>query len=337
MENQASEPIKTNDYWLEKKCLITGGYGFGGGHLCEQLLARGAKVWVYDRESPRNSYLALTGLVRRIDYIAGDIRDLGLLKTTLNRFEIETVFHLAAQPILAVSNACPYETFSINAMGTYAVLEAVRTSSFQPGLIFASSGKYYGTTFGQTLIGEEYPPQPADNIYAPSKIAGDFAVRSYVKTYGIKAGVCRFINIYGPGNRNTSTIVPRTIIKLLSQEPFDFGDRDDGTSTFDYLNVWDMTRGYLAVAENIDRISGEAFNFGGGQPISVRDLVCLISRLFDGKQRDPVFRGKKRDIPAHKCLDISKAAKWLGWRPEISLSDGLSRTVDWYKTNWAKL
>ncbi|MGI2336698.1 MAG: NAD-dependent epimerase/dehydratase family protein [Dehalogenimonas sp.] len=319
------------NYWTGKRCLVTGGYGFGGGHLCEQLLEKGAQVYVYDREAPGDSYLALSGLVDQVVYIPGDTRDLDLVKTTLARFEINTVFHLAAQPIVPVCNSCPYESLSINVLGTYSVLEAVRTCVPSPVLIFASSGAYYGTTFEKNPIPEDYPPQAAANIYAPSKVAGDFAVRSYAKTYGLKAAVCRFINTYGPGNRNSSTIVPKAIGKLIRGEPYDFGDRDDGTSAFDYLNIGDMTRGYLAVGENIAQISGEAFNFGGGYPISVHDLVCLISRLYDGVEREPIFHGRKKEKQVRKCLDTGKARQQLGWQPSISLEDGLKETIRWYK------
>ncbi|MHB9031357.1 MAG: NAD-dependent epimerase/dehydratase family protein, partial [Candidatus Latescibacterota bacterium] len=308
-----------NHFWTGKRCLVTGGYGFGGSHLCEQLLAGGARVYVLDRETPRNSYLAITGLVNRVHFIHGDVRDLELLKVCLDRFEIETVFHLAAQPVVPIFNKRPYESLSINVMGTYSVLEAMRDSASAGALIFASSGAYYGTTFQKEPITEDYPPPAAANMYSPSKIAGDIAVRSYAKTYGLKAAVCRFINTYGPGNTNFSTIVPKTMTNLMSGNGYDFGARDDGTSSFDYLHIRDMTRGYLAVAENIDRISGEAFNFGGGCPISVRDLVKLMSRLFDGKEREPVFHGPPRDTPVHKCLDTGKARTLLGWQPSISL------------------
>jgi CDP-glucose 4,6-dehydratase len=329
--------VSEGGYWKGRQCLVTGGFGFGGSHLCEQLVNRGARVYAFDRESPRNSYLSLSNLTDRVLAIQGDIRDLGHLKMTIERFGIDTVFHLAAQPIVPLCNSSPYESLSINVLGTYSVLEAVRTAVNRPSLVFASSGAFYGTTFENEPITEEHPPHAAANIYAPSKVAGDVAVRAYAQTYGIKAAVCRFINTYGPGNNNLGTIVPKTIITLLKGEPFDFGDRDDGTSTFDYLNIRDMTRGYLAIGENIDTVSGEAFNFGGGCPISVRDLVKLISRIFDGQEREPAFHGRKRDVPVHKCLDTTKAKKRLGWEPTISLEDGLKETIEWYKTYWGKI
>lgn len=222
-------------------------------------------------------------------------------------------------------------------MGTYSMLEALRGSSFARSLVFASSGAYYGTTTEQEPIDEEHPPLASASVYVPSKVAADIAVRCYARAYGLKAAVCRFINTYGPGNTNFSTIVPRAISLLLNQLPYDFGSRDDGTTTFDYLNIRDMTRGYLMMAENIDTVSGEAFNFGGGSPISVRDLVKLISRLYDGKEREPVFHGAKREVPIRKCLGTAKANKYLGWRPSITLCEGLKETIDWYRDNWGRL
>jgi CDP-glucose 4,6-dehydratase len=326
-----------SDFWDGKRCLVTGGYGFGGSHLCEQLLQKGAQVYVLDREAPANSYLTLTGLASSVHYVCGDVRDVELLKISLERFEIETVFHLAAQPIVPLSNVHPYETLSVNVLGTYAVLEAIRSSICTQNLVFASSGAFYGATTQHEPISEDSPSLVAPNIYAPSKVAADIAVRCYAKTYGMKAAVCRFINTYGPGNTNFSTIVPTAIGNIITNRPFDFGARDDGTSTFDYLNIRDMTRGYLAVAENMEVAFGEAFNFGGGYPISVKDLVQLISRLYDGQEREPVFHGPKRVTPIFKRLDTTKARRLLGWQTSISLEDGLKETIDWYKRFWTKL
>jgi len=325
------------DYWKQKRCLVTGGFGFGGSHLCEQLLDRGARVYVYDREAPRTSYLVLSGLSDSVNHVPGDIRDTELLKTTLERFEIDTIFHLAAQPIVPLCHTHPYESLSINVLGTYSVLEAFRSSHYARSLVFASSGAYYGTTTEPEPINEEHPPLASASIYVPSKVAADIAVRCYAKAYGLKAAVCRFINTYGPGNTNFSTIVPRAISLLMNGQPYDFGSRDDGTTTFDYLNIRDMTMGYLKIAENIDTVSGEAFNFGGGYPISVSGLVKLISRLFDGKERDPVFHGAKKEVTVKKCLDTGKAGKMLDWRPSITLEDGLKETINWYRSNWPKL
>jgi len=324
-------------FWQGKKCLITGGMGFGGSHLAEQLLQRGAEVYVLDWLYPQNSYLVLSRLIEKVQFIRGDIRDLDLLKRFLEVSKMDCVFHLAAQPVVPLSNTMPYETLSVNVMGTYSVLEAVRECSTPPALVFASSGAYYGTTIQTELIKEDQPANVASNIYAPSKIAGDFAVRCYVRVYGLRAAPCRFINTYGPGNTNFSTIVPRAITLLIEDLPYDFGNRDDGSSVFDYLHVDDMARGYLAVAENIDRVRGEAFNFSGGRGISVRELVKMISRIFDGKEREPVFHGPPREVAICKMLDHSRAEAVLGWHPSFTLEQGLAETISWYKEFWSKV
>ncbi len=326
-----------DSYWNKRCCLVTGGAGFGGSHLCEQLLTRGAKVYVLDRWLARNSYLAINGLFDKMEFIQGDIRDYELLKHVLERFQIDTVFHIAAQPIVPMSNIIPLETLSINAMGTYTILEAIRTTKCSNRLVFASSGAYYGTTMTDRAITEEDTPLSATNIYAPSKVAGDIAVRCYARIYGIKAATCRFMNTYGSGDTNFSRIIPRSIQNLITKAPYEFGDRDDGTTRLDYMHVRDMANAYITVAEYLDSVSGEAFNFGGGNPISVRDLTKLVSKIFDGKDREPKFFGTPRDKPFIKYLDITKAKHILGWQPSTTLEGGLRETIEWYKRFWNKL
>jgi CDP-glucose 4,6-dehydratase len=191
--------------------LVTGGSGFGGSHLCAELISLKARVFIYDRHCPRDSYLVLEGLDRRVDFVTGDIRDLGFLNLTLQRLQIDTVFHLAAQPIVPISNLLPFETFQINAMGTCAVLEAVRLAPSKPDLIIASSAAYYGRTVSDEPIPEDHEPRRFTNVYSASKVATDVLARCYAQTFGVRAASCRFMNTYGPGDTNFSRIVPRAI------------------------------------------------------------------------------------------------------------------------------
>lgn len=323
--------------WDARPCLVTGGTGFGGSHLCSELLHRGAKVYVLDRVFPRNSYLELTGLASRVEYIQGDVRDLDLLRVTLERYEIDSIFHLAAQPLAPMSNVLPYETLSINALGTFAVLEAMRTTKSAKTLVFASSGAHYGATTTDKAIGEDDALCNAVNLYGPSKTAADVAVRSYANVFGMHAAVCRFMNTYGPGDTNFSRIVPRAVRSLLTGAAYDFGDRDDGSTRLDFLHIRDMTGAYISVAEHMDVAKGEAFNFGRGTPVSTGDVARVASRAFDGRDREPLFHGAPRAKPVVKYLDIRKAKQLLGWEPRTSLEDGLRETIDWYRTNLASL
>ncbi len=283
-------------------------------HTCaSSFLARDAKVFVLDRVRPRNSYFTINGLFERVQFIPGDIRHYGLLQHILERFQVDIVFHVAAQPIVPMSNVIPMETLSINAMGTYTVLEALRSTKWTKRLVFASSGAYYGTTTTDKAITEDDPPLSATNIYAPSKVAGDIAVRCYARVYGVKAATCRFMNTYGEGDTNFSRIIPRAIQNLITHAPFEFGDRDDGTTMLDYMHIRDMANAYIKVAEHLDSISGEALNFGGGNPISVSDLTRLVSKIFDGIDREPKFFGAPREKPIVKYMDTTKAQRILGW------------------------
>lgn len=158
-------------YWKGRPCLVTGGAGFGGAHLVEQLVVREANVYVLDRIYPRRCYLEIAELGRKVDLITGDVRDTDLVKCILERFEIDTVFHLAAQPIVPTSNSLPLETLAVNALGTYSMLEAVRLAKCPKRFVLASSAAYYGTTSTDRPISEDDPPLAAANIYSPSKVA----------------------------------------------------------------------------------------------------------------------------------------------------------------------
>lgn len=323
--------------WNGRPCLVTGAAGFGGAHLVDLLAGRGARVFALDRAFPRSAPLALLGHADRVEAVPGDIRDFDHVALTLERFEIDTVFHLAAQPLVPVSNTLPLETLSVNAMGTYSMLEAVRRSRCVKRFVFASSGAYYGTTSTDQAIREDDAPLVSGNIYGPSKVAGDAAVRSYAKVFGLKAGVCRFMNTYGPGDTNWSRLVPRAIRNLMLGDAYDFGDRDDGSAKLDFLYVGDMCRAYLSVAEQLDDCAGEAFNFGSGRPTSIREVALAVSRHFDDRTREPIFRGKAPAKPIFKFLDVTKAKETLGWEPSTTLDQGLARSIEWYRRSWDKL
>jgi CDP-glucose 4,6-dehydratase len=318
------------------RALVTGGTGFGGSHLCELLLTRGADVTALDlRPLSQSPYLESKGLSGSIRPVRGDVRDMDLVCRVLREHGIETVFHLAAQPIVPKSVEEPFETLCHNAMGTYAVLEAARTASRPPGIVFASSGAYYGLTFGGRAIPEDDAPAEAANLYAPSKVAADIAVRCYARTYGLRTVACRFINTYGPGDMNFSRIVPRAVKNLLEGAPYDFGERDDGTTKLTYLHVADMAAAYFACAERLDIVSGQAVNFGTDRPMTTRELAALVSRMFDGKEREPVFRGASKERQVVKVLDCRRALDLLAWRPIVCLEDGLREAIEWYR-RWGK-
>ncbi len=328
--------------WKHRRVLVIGGAGFGGAHLCEQLLARGAQVGVVDKvHAPPDSPLRLSGLAERVTFTPGDILDATATKLLLARLEPEVVFLLAAQPIVAISNALPLETAAVNVMGTYHVLEACRLARRPPSLVFASSGAYYGATNTTAAIPEDAPPLAAANIYAPSKVAADLAVRCYARIYGLRAAVCRWMNTYGPGDTNFSRIVPVSIRRLLRGER-PVIDGTDGSNVLELLHVRDMAEGYLAVAERVAEpgVTGEAFNFGSGAPLTLREALVELTRAWnevtgERVEEEPLITGPK--VRSVKYLDIAKARERLGWAPRTELRAGLRETVQWYLRHRAAL
>lgn len=331
----------TDANWHHRSTLVIGGAGFCGAHLCEQLLNRGASVVVLDKELPPDSYLVRADLSTRVHFMHGDILDFAALKSLFERFGFDTIFHLAAQPIVSVSNSRPLETAQVNIIGTYNILEAIRTTQLAgrstPSLVFASSGAYYGATQTTTAIDENAPAMVAGNIYAPTKAAADLAVRCYAKVYGLRAASCRWMNTYGPGDTNFSRIVPATIRRLMNGERA-LIDGTDGSNILEVLHVRDMIAGYLATAEKIDHenVRGEAFNFGGGTPMTLQELVSAVVRAWnaeteDAREETPIMTGPR--VESVKYLDISKAREVLGWQPQIDLHEGLRETIRWYREN----
>lgn len=327
-------PTMDVNFWRGREVLVVGGAGFGGAHLCEALLKREARVTVLDRGIQPDSYLRLAGLDGRLAVVAGDIRDAGAMKLLVARLEPDTVFLLAAQPIVSISNALPLETAEANIMGTYHLLEACRLSRRTRRLVFASSGAYYGATDTASAIPEDAPPLPAANIYAPSKVAADLAVRSYARIYGLQTVVCRWMNTYGPGDTNYTRIVPVTLRRLLRGER-PLIDGTDGSNVLELLHVRDMAGGYLAAAERAAEpgVCGEAFNFGSGAPLSLREALVELTRSWNavtGERvpEDPIITGPP--VRSVKYLDITRARERLGWSPATPLAEGLSETAAWY-------
>lgn len=266
--------------WNNQRALVVGAAGFCGAHLCDRLAQRGTKVIGFDKHLPSDSWLHTSGTICKIDWMYGHILDLENLKPLLARHQFDTVFLLAAQPIVSISNQLPLETAHVNIIGTYNVLEAVRAQKAPPKLVFASSGAYYGATNARSAIGEDEPALAAKNIYAPTKAAADLAVRCYAQIYGLRAASCRWMNTYGPGDLNFSRIIPATMRRLSEGKP-GLIDGTDGTNVLEMLHVRDMIEAYLAVAANLDRddVRGHAFNFGGGAPLELKFVVREAARV----------------------------------------------------------
>jgi CDP-glucose 4,6-dehydratase len=310
------------------RALVTGGRGFAGSWLAQALLERGVDVTSLDRGGATPTGLELHGIADDVNDATGDLRDNDLLLRLLRENRIDTVFHLAAQPIVGTANASPIPTFQTNIEGTWVLLEACRETSVER-VVVASSDKAYGP-HEKLPYTEEAALQPVFP-YDVSKAATDLIARSYWHTYELPVAVTRFANLYGGGERNFSRLIPETVTAVLDgRRPI---IRSDGSPERDFLYVADAARAYLAIADALETgdIAGEAFNAGWGRPHPVREVIDLICEL-GPSEVEPDYQGTGNPSGEidRQYLDATKIRARIGWEPEVDLRQGVSRTLEWY-------
>ncbi len=311
--------------------LVTGAHGLLGSWLVKALLERGVRVVTIKRDEPVLSSLELLGLAAEVASVPGDICEPGIVARALAEYQVEGVFHLAAQTIVGTANRSPLSTFETNIRGTWTVLEACRQHGTKR-VIVASSDKAYGAQ--PELPYREDQSLLARYPYDVSKAAADLIARSYWSTFGLPVAVTRLANLYGGADTNSSRLIPEAVCAALAgRAPI---LRSDGSPERDFLYVEDAARAYLAIWDALGRGQGcgEAFNAGGGEAHRVGDVVSLICRLA-GSTVEPEIRGQgppPGEID-RQWLDYTKLRKLTGWEPEVGLEEGLGWTVEWYRSH----
>lgn len=312
-----------------RSAFVTGAYGLLGSALVSALVERGAEVTVLRRDVTPRSALVLLGLERRVNVVSGSVTDLALLDRTIGEYEVDTVFHLAAQTLVGTANRSPLPTWEANVRGTWTLMEACRAHEVAR-VVVAASDKAYGA-HDELPYREDMALQPRFP-YDASKAATDIIARSYWHTYGVPVATTRFANLYGGGDTNRSRLVPEAVHAALSgRAPV---IRSDGTPERDFLYVGDAVGAYLALAQALDGegARGEAFNAGGGRPHTVREVVDLICTIA-GTDVEPDVRGTGTPHGEidRQYVDTNKLRALTGWAPRVGLEQGLERTVNWYR------
>ncbi len=316
-------------FWKNRKVFVTGCTGIVGSWLTLALLDAGADVIGLIRDHVPSSNLMLSGAAQRIVGIDGDITDAPLLERVLNEYEIEVVFHLAAQPLVRLANRAPVGTFETNIRGTWLLLEACRRASTVKRIVVASSDKAYGDQ-DQLPYTEEAPLQ-GRHPYDVSKTCADLIAQAYACTYHLPAAITRCGNIYGGGDLNWDRIVPGTLRSVLQGQPPII--RSDGTPLRDYLYVDDIIDGYLRLAEQLgdQALHGQAFNFGMDDPQSVLGMARAIIAISDHPELEPIVLNEASHEIGKQYLSSEKAHRVLGWQAQYSVEAGLRKTLTWYK------
>jgi CDP-glucose 4,6-dehydratase len=316
-------------FWTDRNVFVTGATGLLGSWLTEALLARGARVVCLVRDAVPESRLVRSGFLERITLVRGELEDYQTLLRALNEYEIDSVFHLGAQTVVGTAARSALSTFESNVRGTWNLLEACRACrQLVSRVVVASSDKAYGVH--ERLPYTEDAPLQGRFPYDVSKSCADLISLAYFHTYQTPVVITRCGNLFGGGDLNFNRLVPGTIRSLLNDErPL---VRSDGTLIREYFYVEDAVGAYLTLAERVgpDGLTGQAFNFGSGQPVSVLDMVRLITTLMGRNDLEPIVLNEaSHEIPV-QYLDCAKAKRVLQWSPAHTLEGGLKRTIEWY-------
>ena len=328
--------------------LVTGGAGFIGSNYVHRLLSRGEQVIIYDNltraGAPRNlRWLEETSGANAFRLVVGDVRDAESLATWTRQADV--VVHLASQVAVTTSVLNPREDFEINALGTLNVLEAARLSGRRPIILYASTNKVYGGMENLEVVEDqtryryaslpqgisEAEPLDFHSPYGCSKGAGDQYMHDYHRIYGLPTVVLRQSCIYGPRQFGIEDQgwVAWFVIAALSGRPITI--YGDGKQVRDLLYIDDLLDAYDAVLENIDQAVGKIYNLGGGVENSIsvwQEFGPLLEKLV-GRSLFVERRGWRPGDQRVFIASIRKAQQELGWVPQVSVEEGVTRLVKW--------
>ncbi len=321
-------------FWEGRHVFITGGFGLLGSTITELLHLMGARITLLQRDQVPSSRLWETEASKHVNIVRGDILSYEDVYRTIAEYEVDTVIHLAAQPIAPVGNRAPLPTINMNVMGTANVLEACRTNPTVKRVVVASSDKAYGAQ--PVLPYTEDAPLQGRHPYDVSKSCTDLIAQMYYHTYKLPVAVTRCGNLYGPGDLNWQRIVPETIKHLLHGEKPVI--RSDGKFIRDYFFVRDAANGYLHIAENMGNpeVVGQAFNLSTGNGKTVLSIVDSLSKAVGRSDLEPTILNEAKAEIHEQTLSSEKALRILGWQPVFTLEEGLEETVSWYKDYFTK-
>lgn len=308
----------------ERKILVTGGAGFIGSEVVRQFYEQNADVTVLDNfASGKMEYIkGFEG----VKVIKGDVCNEEVVSEALK--DQELVVHLAALPFIPDSYYHPQEFFKVNTVGSINIMWGSIKCETVERFVHISSSEVYGTA-KYVPMDEEHPTLP-HSTYAASKLAADRAIFTMHKEHDFPTVIVRPFNSYGP-NVTQPYIIPEIVLQLLS--PNDSVQLGNVESSRDFTYVTDAARG-IAMALTNKKAVGETINLGSGREIKIRDLVFLVAKLL-GKQvkfKRDISRFRPYDVECLLC-NYTKAKEKLGWEPQVSLEEGLQRTIEWIVNN----
>lgn len=314
--------------WKNKTVLVTGAGGFIGSQLVEALLAEGARVRAFVRYNSRSDpgFLSLlpAELSERLEVVSGDLRDKSAIHDAARGCDL--VYHLGALISIPYSYRHPAEVAEVNFMGTLNVLMACRELGVSR-LVHTSTSEVYGTA-RRAPIDEEHPLQ-GQSPYSASKIGADKMAESFYCAYNLPVVTVRPFNTFGP-RQSARAVIPTIIMQALVGETIHLGNLD---TTRDFTFVSDTVRGFILAGSAVG-IEGGVFNLGTGHEIRIGDIAQRIALKVGHKVEiivEPQRLRPERSEVLRLISDNSLARANLGWEPQVSLDEGLEKTIAWMR------
>ena len=312
-----------------KTVVVTGAGGFIGSHLVELLIAEGAQVRAMLRYTSRGQRGCLDLLpevsLSQVAITMGDVRDGDAVREVMRG--ADAVFHLAALIGIPYSYEHPQEVIDTNIIGTSNVLIAAKELGTIARVVLTSTSEVYGSAL-RVPMDEEHPLQ-AQSPYSATKIAGDALGLSFHRSFGMPVTIVRPFNAYGP-RQSARAVIPAIITQAVSGKTLRLGTLE---TTRDFTFAEDTARGFLAVG-GADAALGEVVNVGSGSEVSIREIVRKVGEITGAELEvegdEQRMRPAKSEV-SRLLSDSSKAERLAGWRTQVTLDDGLRRTVDWIR------
>ena len=307
------------------KVLVTGGAGFIGSHLVEDLLARDYQVRVLDDLSSGKKE-NLEHLNGKFEFILGDLTDFETLRCGLEG--VEGVFHLGAIPSVPRSVKNPFATHQANVNGTLKLLIEAKVAGIKR-VVFSSSSSVYGES--PTLPKTEDMPLDPLSPYAASKAIGEYYCKIYHRVMGLDTVILRYFNVFGPRQDPTSfyaAVVPNFITAFLkSEQPTIYGD---GEQTRDFTFVKDVTMANILAFEADPEVCSQAINIAPGKSLSINKLAEIIAGICE-KKANPIYEKARPGDVKDSLAGNEKCKRLLDYVPDTAMELGLRRTIEWYK------
>lgn len=312
---------------LTTKVLVTGGAGFIGSNLADELIRQGARVRIIDN-LVTGSRENLDEIAGNFEFIEGDLNDDAALTKAIS--DVEVVFHEAALPSVPRSVADPAETHQACVNGTFNLLVKAKESGVRR-VVYAASSSAYGD---QPILPkvETMRPDPM-SPYAAAKLAGEYYCRVFNEVYGLETLSLRYFNVFGPRQNPSSAysgVISRFIDAFMkSDTPVIYGD---GEQSRDFTYIANVVDANIKAAQT-DKGLGETMNVANGERVSLNELLEVLKGITgnDGIRAD-YLPERKGDVK-HSQADNLRAVEWLGYEKLVGLEEGLKNTIDWWKTS----